>query len=76
MRILVNISNLKIGGALQVGYSFMSEIVNLTTNHKFYVVLSDEIDKELNFKLKNQKKNIKRLKNFIERKKRGTLFLY
>ena len=59
MRILVNISNLKIGGALQVGYSFMSEIVNLTTNHKFYVVLSDEIDKELNFKLKNQKKNIK-----------------
>jgi len=59
MRILVNISNLKIGGALQVAYSFMSEIINLTTNHKFYVVLSDEIDKELNFKLKNPKKNIK-----------------
>lgn len=42
MRILVNTSNLKNGGGLQVADSFIS-LLHLYTEHHFYVVLSDAL---------------------------------
>lgn len=40
MNILVNTSNLKVGGGLQVADSFIS-LLHLYTEHSFFVVLSD-----------------------------------
>lgn len=47
MKIIVNCSSLKTGGALQVGLSFLNEIIN-NKDHEFYVVLSDELEEQLN----------------------------
>ena len=47
MNILVNISNLKIGGALQVAYSFVMEILNFNSIHEFHIVISKEVENEL-----------------------------
>ena len=47
MKILVNLSNLKMGGALQVAYSFLVELLSLKSNeHEFHVVLSKELENE------------------------------
>lgn len=47
-KILINLSNLKMGGALQVAYSFLIELLNLNIEaYELYVVLSKELDNEL-----------------------------
>lgn len=46
MRFLVNCSNLKKGGGLQVAHSFVSELVHFD-RHEWYIVLSSELSKQL-----------------------------
>ena len=47
MKILINTSNLKKGGALQVANSFLTEIKENTV-HEFHVVLSSTLSKQIN----------------------------
>jgi glycosyltransferase involved in cell wall biosynthesis len=47
MKILINTSNLKKGGGLQVAHSFISEIKN-NKRHTFNIVLSEEMGKIIN----------------------------
>ncbi len=46
MRLLINTSNLKKGGSLQVAYSFLNEIKH-NTKHTFYVVLSSQLKEQI-----------------------------
>ncbi len=46
MKILINYSTLKTGGALQVGLSFLEEIKSVFTHH-FHVILSNQIREQL-----------------------------
>lgn len=46
MKILVNCSNIKKGGAIQVSYSFISELVNFR-QHEWHIVISKNIEKVL-----------------------------
>ena len=46
MRILINCSNLKVGGGLQVAHSFLNEISN-NNEHDFHVVLSETLNKQI-----------------------------
>lgn len=50
MKVLINCSNLKKGGGLQVAHSFISNLIYFT-NHDWYVVASTELLKQLNVKL-------------------------
>lgn len=50
MKILINTSNLKKGGALQVAHSFLNEIKN-NTYHVFHAVLSSPLKAQLNAEL-------------------------
>jgi len=43
MNILINCSNLRVGGGLQVAHSFLNEIKN-NENHQFVVILSSAMD--------------------------------
>jgi len=43
MRILINFSNIKIGGGIQVALSFIGQLSNFTSKHTFHVVVSDQI---------------------------------
>lgn len=47
MKILINCSNLKVGGGLQVAHSFLYEI-NHNFNHQFTVVISDKLSELIN----------------------------
>jgi glycosyltransferase involved in cell wall biosynthesis len=47
MKILINCSNLKVGGGLQVAHSFLYEIKN-NLSHDFIVVLSDYLRYQIN----------------------------
>lgn len=47
MKILINCSNLKVGGGLQVAHSFLYEIKN-NTEHQFIVILSDFLKYQIN----------------------------
>src|SRR5690606_2095256 len=47
MKILINTSNLKKGGALQVAHSFLSEIKEIK-EHEFHVVLSSTLSNQIN----------------------------
>ncbi|MHA7108842.1 glycosyltransferase [Sunxiuqinia elliptica] len=47
MKLLINTSNLKKGGALQVAYSFLTEIKG-NTEHVFHVVLSSALSEQIN----------------------------
>lgn len=46
MRILINCSNLKVGGGLQVAHSFLNEISN-NYEHVFHVVLSETLNEQI-----------------------------
>jgi glycosyltransferase involved in cell wall biosynthesis len=46
MRILINCSNLKVGGGLQVAHSFLNEICR-NTEHEFHVVLSETLNEQI-----------------------------
>ncbi len=46
MRILINCSNLKVGGGLQVAHSFLNEISN-NNEHDFHVVLSETLNEQI-----------------------------
>lgn len=46
MNIMINCSNLKIGGAMQVSHSFINEIKD-NLNHNFFIVLSNELYKKI-----------------------------
>lgn len=50
MNILINCSNLKIGGGLQVAHSFILNLKDFNA-HSFVVVISDELNKQLDLKL-------------------------
>lgn len=47
MKILINCSNLKVGGGLQVAHSFLYEIKS-NTEHEFIVILSDFLKYQIN----------------------------
>ena len=47
MKLFINTSNLKKGGALQVAHSFLTEIKE-NTEHNFHVVLSSKIREQIN----------------------------
>lgn len=47
MKILINCSNLKVGGGLQVAHSFLHEI-KTNTAHQFIVILSDFLKYQIN----------------------------
>ena len=47
MKILINCSNLKVGGGLQVAHSFLYEIKK-NTEHQFIVILSDFLKYQIN----------------------------
>lgn len=47
MKILINCSNLRVGGGLQVAHSFLYEIIS-NLDHKFIVVLSDYLKYQIN----------------------------
>ena len=65
MNILINCSNLKIGGGLQVAHSFVSSLKDFNT-HSFVVVTSTELAKQVNLKLVPE--NIKFITYNIESK--------
>ena len=46
MRILINCSNLKVGGGLQVAHSFLNEIGN-NAEHDFHVILSEPLNEQI-----------------------------
>ena len=46
MRIIINTTNLKVGGALQVAISFIYECINFD-QHKYFVFLSPSMSKEI-----------------------------
>ena len=46
MRILINCSNLKVGGGLQVAHSFLNEICN-NVEHEFHVILSETLNEQI-----------------------------
>ena len=46
MRVLINCSNLKVGGGLQVAHSFLNEISN-NYEHVFHVVLSETLNEQI-----------------------------
>ncbi len=47
MNIVVNGSNIIIGGGLQVAFSILQELSRLKTNHKFLVFSSPQLEKEI-----------------------------
>ena len=50
MRILLNTSNLYVGGGLQVALSFINELKELNTNHEYHIFLSLAVDKQIDQK--------------------------
>ena len=48
MKILINTSNLYVGGGVQVALSFINELKKINKSHIYYIFLSRVIDKELN----------------------------
>jgi glycosyltransferase involved in cell wall biosynthesis len=46
MRVLINCSNLKVGGGLQVAHSFLNEIGN-NAEHDFHVILSETLNEQI-----------------------------
>ena len=47
MKILINTSNLYVGGGLQVALSFINELKEMKTSHIYHIFLSQAIDKQL-----------------------------
>ena len=50
MKILINTSNLYVGGGLQVALSFITELKELNTNHEYHIFLSLAVDKQIDQK--------------------------
>ncbi len=51
MKIIINTSNLFVGGGVQVALSFIDEIKKLKRNNSYYIFLSSEIEKQISYKL-------------------------
>lgn len=47
MKIIINTSNLYVGGGLQVALSFMNELKVMDTSYSYHIFLSQAIDKQL-----------------------------
>ena len=47
MKILINTSNLYVGGGVQVALSFINELINLQEDNKYFIFLSPVIDKQI-----------------------------
>jgi len=50
MKLLINTSNLYIGGGLQVALSFINELKDLNTYNEYYVLLSQATNKQIDQK--------------------------
>jgi len=50
MKILINTSNLYVGGGLQVALSFINELKELNIDHEYHIFLSGAIDKQIDQK--------------------------
>jgi glycosyltransferase involved in cell wall biosynthesis len=48
MKIIINTSNICIGGALQVAISFINELPHLNINHSYHIFISNAINKQIN----------------------------
>lgn len=48
MKILINTSNLYVGGGLQVALSFLNELKQMEQKHEYHVFLSQAVDKQVN----------------------------
>ena len=51
MILLINTSNLYVGGGVQVALSFINELEKLYKNHEYHICLSNAIDKQINREL-------------------------
>lgn len=47
MKILINTSNLYVGGGLQVALSFLHELRRLSTNHEYHIFISNAVDLQI-----------------------------
>ena len=50
MNLLINVSNLYVGGGVQVALSFINELKEIKTPHQYHIFLSQAIDKQLDQK--------------------------
>ena len=48
MKLLINTSNLSVGGGVQVALSFIHELKDLEVDNKYYIFLSVVISKQIN----------------------------
>ena len=62
MKIIINTTNLKIGGAIQVAISFINECIGFSEN-EYYVFLSLSVAKEINHDLFPQNFKFYQFKN-------------
>ncbi len=51
MNILINCSNIKMGGGIQVAHSFINELRNLGANHQFVLVISPTLQAQLDMEV-------------------------
>lgn len=47
MRVLINASNLRVGGGVQVAASFISELASIDSSHQFDILVSSVVDRNL-----------------------------
>ena len=47
MKLLINTSNLSVGGGLQVALSFINEIKNIINNNEYHIVMTNKISMQL-----------------------------
>ena len=47
MKMIINTSNLYVGGGLQVAISFINELMHLNKNHEYYIFLSPLVKKQI-----------------------------
>lgn len=47
MKLLINTSNLYVGGGVQVALSFINELKEINSKYEFYILLSSEINKHI-----------------------------
>ena len=47
MKLLINTSNLSVGGGLQVALSFINEIKKIINNNEYHIVMTNKISMQL-----------------------------
>ena len=76
MKLLINTSNLSVGGGLQVALSFINEIKNIINNNEYHIVMTNKISMQLDiytfpknfsfYNISNSPASLKNRKNVIK----------